>query len=297
MFELFLYFNEQCLEAMTLTSVSEGALKTSAQQFYETWHRVQDLRKKLEGRVFIGMPSSVSLGDVIQGPSGVNRSLIAWLKLSLPPDAYRLLLKNIHRLQAVEHSTTTVGEAPHAPPWNEELLVHSVPATGLLYAYRSLKQLGGGWGISLSLPASPWLNARVAATFQGLTEQGDVVSEACEVPHLSMPEHVKEWHSELHAFGLEPLPSAVLAYLEAHPIVMYSSPREHNPPHVHVLNSRSESTTWAKYRIEDQVREKGPAENERRIQEWLRHHKQELLHAWERCQRGLHPYRISEPAP
>ncbi len=73
-------------------------------------------------------------------------------------------------------------------------------------------------------------------------------------------------------------------------IRMYYSPKEHNPPHIHVYYQDLASVV----NIENCKIVKGnlPAKQTRLVNAWIEIHKEELLANWELCQNGEKPFQI-----
>ncbi len=157
----------------------------------------------------------------------------------------------------------------------------------------TLADLTDSWVIGLAL-AGDWQTSTIDAERTSLDEQGESLTQPIAIGHLAEKSHIEIHRANLQDWGAQIAASAVLDYVGSMAIVMYQGPKEHNPPHVHVLLPNS-STTFAKYRIEDGVREKGPPDIDKAMKEWLAKYQSQLLRSWVRCQQGGMPYRLETP--
>lgn len=110
--------------------------------------------------------------------------------------------------------------------------------------------------------------------------------------HLSIIDHVETWKSEIISYGYKRSNSRTIKNFGGYSIVMYPGPKEHNPPHVHLISQDSKSDI-AKYRIDVPLKIKGSqTEFHTDILEWINSNKNDLLNSWQHCQLGNHPFNI-----
>jgi hypothetical protein len=199
-------------------------------------------------------------------------------------DRYRRLLSRVRQLP-VENVLQ-----------EREVQFAGKPTVGLMLADMAAHTWENGWTVSFAIPNSSWLASSIAAQRLLLLQNGDIEGPTdCTIGHVSSTDHVAEWRTKIQDWGMHIAESSVLDMLGAHPIVMYSAPLEHEPPHVHLLESANSHNTLAKYRIDVVTRidrPRGPATWDTTIKTWINDHRDQLLRSWERCQRGGHPYKL-----
>lgn len=192
-------------------------------------------------------------------------------------DRYRQILSRIRNPERLESD-------------RQVRLVDKV-AIGLMYSEIASKNWDQGWAISLPSGNALWRNKSLPITIETLDEKGELNNPVeYHVCHISEVVHVDAWAAQIQDWGSIVGNSSHLAMLDEHPIVMYSSPLEHEPPHVHLLQSVNSHHTLAKFEIEPFNRPKGPPTWDSRMRKWIELHKDQLLSSWRRCQRGGHPY-------
>ncbi|MBK7003130.1 MAG: DUF4160 domain-containing protein [Rhodoferax sp.] len=178
------------------------------------------------------------------------------------------------------------------PPLHEVYEVHwnGQPAHGLVLA-----DVQNSWVFSIEPSHNHWSQPSIPATRHGLEEvSAELVVTECKIQNLANTAHCIHWETSIRDWGASVALSCVLDSINGHNIVMYPGPREHNPPHVHVLHKGS-SSTLAKYRIEDCALEDGKPTLNSEMRIWLTQYRDQLLISWERCQRGGTPYRLELP--
>ncbi len=267
---LTLYFNERCL--VTLPH-NEAELFANLDGFITAIEAVIKLRPDCQ----IGFIE----GDWQADCHGQPLAQRIKQRLIHAKTRYQLLLKKIRSLprddMPLEHETYFQGDT----------------ALGFTLADLAAKEWGHGWAISVA--NGYWREPTIPAQRIILLENGDITEpQACQIDHLSNHLHAQSWHDDLLDWGAIVAQSSTLDMLGSHPIVMYSAPLEHNPPHVHLLESSTSRRTLAKFRIEDFVREKGEPNWDAAMKIWLETYRAQLLCSWERCQRGGHPYRLEK---
>jgi hypothetical protein len=184
-----------------------------------------------------------------------------------------------------------------APTSASELLSEvnykGISAHGLTMADLVARDWQQGWVIGLSWSDARWAQPEIEASRFVLTDNGTFEGpQSCRISHISTTSHVNHWRRALIDWGALVSPSSWLVDIAGHPLVMYSAPREHNPPHIHLLESSSSSKTLAKYRIDVFERASGPPTWDVRVGEWVTEHRKALMRSWMRCQTGGKPYTI-----
>lgn len=159
----------------------------------------------------------------------------------------------------------------------------------------TLAAVHDSWCFSIAAAHADWAMHQIQARCDVMDESGNLSSTACTVKNLANQAHLAAWKTLIQDWGLTVAASSVLDSLKGHDVVMYSFPREHNPPHVHVLHKGS-GETLAKYRIEDGMREDGKPTLDAEMRVWLACYKDQLLRSWKRCERGGHPYQLNKNA-
>lgn len=150
------------------------------------------------------------------------------------------------------------------------------------------------WVLSIHKSHKDWSKEIINGQRHELDDSGNLPAPTpCEIRNLADDTHIEYWKSYIYDWGLIVAESCILDTLNGHSIVMYPGPKEHNPPHVHVLNKGS-SSTLAKYRIQDCMLEDGKPTLNAEIKKWITDHRSQLLSSWERCQRGGHPYKLEK---
>lgn len=272
---LFLYFNELSL-----------FLREIEPQAQEGQERAINWRQ-----VFIDFEATLGEVFAIRGdckivfPEGYwdsdfnGEPLSLCFKRYLPKDCYRRLLSKIKRGDLAQNL--------------REVSFQGHNGVGLALADIAAESWNCGWAVSLPIPQSPWEESIVNAVRLVMDDGGALVGPTnCEIGHLSRDSHVADWRQDLMDWGAAVAASSELDVLEGHPIVMYSSPLEHPPPHVHLLESRNCHTTLAKFRVDVFERVKGCPTWDAKMQRWVECHREGLLRSWDRCQRGLHPFAL-----
>jgi hypothetical protein len=268
-----LYFNELSIHANFLPGAGDYHWKESAANFYDTISETQ----KLTSDFSIGiMPGLLDL-SVAGKPFRVH------ISENLTRTQYQRLL--------VKFRPLVIGDQALC----HEVKFQNLSATGLLLANLSGQSGCGSWAASLLLPNTPWDDRNLQIEMFSLGEDGDIAcSSTMAINHLASPVHVTSWRRELLDWGKVVLSSCEVDMLREHPIAMYSGPQEHGPPHVHLLSSRSDHNTIAKYRIDIFERQKGPPTWDTPMKEWVIRYQDQLLKSWGRCQEGGLPYALEK---
>jgi hypothetical protein len=266
---LTLYFNELCMTAKASPAPHDVHARKQLDTFLQTIEATIKIRSDCE----IGFVDGCLDADCDGLP------LLLQIKNARTKDKYRRLLPKIKRLSSQGHA------------WDHEILYQGRSAIGLTLADWDGVEWGNGWAVSLISGNSEW-NDHTVSAHRNTFNQEEFIESACDIGHLSTAAHVELWEGAIRDWGAVIAQSGTLDMLGSHPIVMYSAPLEHNPPHVHLLESKNDHRTIAKFRIEDFVREKGEPDWDIDMKEWLQTHQPQLLRSWERCQRGGHPYKL-----
>jgi Domain of unknown function (DUF4160) len=266
---LTLYFNELCLN----NPPSGAAL----------FKHIDDFIASIEAAIMLRPDCQLGFieGDWRADCNGQPLAERIKQQLSNNRSRYQRLLpkiKNLHRNEI---------------PLEREIQYQGTFAIGLTLADLAAHQCAHGWAISVA-NGSQWSEHQISAERYILSENGDMdAPDGCYIKHLSKSDHLDSWRTQLQDWGAVIAQSCTLDMLGSHPIVMYPAPKEHNPPHVHLLSSDS-SYTLAKFRIADFVREEGKPNWDAAMKIWLKTYQTQLLKSWERCQRGGHPYKLEK---
>ena len=266
---LTIYFNELCLVKIRNPSVEYQAFSDCARLLNKFFSI------RTDGKVAYSENSKNHI--IAQMPFFMH------FESYLKRDQYRRLLSRLKNVVDTEI------------PLDRDVEVDGVSSLGLTLADLAAIQSGNGWAISLPLKDSPWLHPHIEAHRSVLNQQAIIEKPVpCKVAHLSLEAHLGHWQQELQDWGTSISVSSKLDELDGHPIVMYSSPREHGPAHVHLLASKTNNKTLAKYRIEDFCRYEGQPIWDTEMQHWITTYRDQLLRSWERCQKGHHPYELKK---
>jgi hypothetical protein len=194
-------------------------------------------------------------------------------------DRYRQILRRIKKVDRFE--------------LDRQVSLQKKSAIGLMFSELAALEWAHGWAISLASGNSLWLENSLNVTVDSLDEYGNL-NEPVEfqICQLSAVAHVESWKDLIQDWGAIIGNSSHLAMLDEHPIVMYSAPLEHEPPHIHLLESVNSHNTLAKFEINPFNRPKGPPTWDSRMRPWIELHKDQLLTSWLRCQRGGHPFAL-----
>jgi hypothetical protein len=166
--------------------------------------------------------------------------------------------------------------------WNEE------SAHGL-----TLAEAIQSWAVSLFLDDTVWTQPSVTAQRYELDESSGNLNgpTPSAIRHLSDTSHAQHWATEIRDWGAIVAQSCVLDKIKGLSVVMYQGPKEHNPPHVHLLDKQS-GNSLAKYRIDVFERPKGPPTWDAEMKVWVTRYREQLLKSWARCQQGGLPFEI-----
>lgn len=204
-----------------------------------------------------------------------GRPLRVRIKDSYSREKYRRLLLKVKQL------------TDNATPFLHEIHWNGQTAQGL-----TLAGAVQSWALSLCTPNSPWAHATITAQRYELDDNGNLNGPTpCEIRHLAIAPHVTHWTTEIRDWGATIAASCVLDKVKGHPVVMYQGPKEHNPPHVHLLDQSSRNSL-AKYRIDVFERPEGPPTWDAEMTVWVNQYRDQLLQSWTRCQQGGLPYEL-----
>lgn len=149
------------------------------------------------------------------------------------------------------------------------------------------------WAVSLFLDDTVWAQPSVTAQRYELDESSGNLNgpSPSDIRHLSDVLHTQHWAAEIRDWGATVAPSCVLGKIKGLSVVMYPGPKEHNPPHVHLLDKQS-GNSIAKYRIDIFERPNGPPTWDAEMKAWVILYREQLLKSWARCQQGGLPFEI-----
>lgn len=203
-----------------------------------------------------------------------------------PKDQYRRLLAGLRSLDESQIS------AAHG---FRDVRLNGVTSVGATLADICACENSIGWVFSLQGENELYDETEITAERYKLDDEGNLIGpQKCSLPNVASSVHVNYWRDAIHDFGNAIAASARIDEIDGRPIVMYSAPAEHGPPHVHILHGRQSSDTFAKYRFDVFGREKGPPKYDAEMRAWVAHNREHLMRSWDRCQRGLKPFEIDE---
>lgn len=174
-------------------------------------------------------------------------------------------------------------------------LLHEVYWEGMAAHGLTLADAVQSWAVSLFLPNTPWEQVSITAQRYELDEANGSLNgpTPADIKHLSGNPHTQHWAAAIRDWGATVAPSCILDRINGHPIVMYQGPKEHNPPHVHLLDKQS-GTSLAKYNIDVFERPKGQPTWDAEMKAWIARYRVQLLKSWARCQQGGLPFQIQK---
>lgn len=218
-----------------------------------------------------------------------EQTLLNLIASCSPKDQYRQVLAGLRPLDDAQIA---------AARGSRDVRLNGTTSVGATLADLCATEHSIGWIFSLQGANDLYDVIGVTAERYDLDEAGTLVGPlACELPNVASLAHVDHWRDALHDFGNSIAASARIDEIDGRPIVMYSAPAEHGPPHVHILHGRQSSDTFAKYRFDVFGREKGPPKYDVEMREWVTRNREHLMRSWDRCQRGLKPFEIDEFVP
>lgn len=229
--------------------------------------------KKIRPETRIAFPSNSWHADC----DGIPLSERIRVELSSAKDRYRQFLMRVKRVEEIK--------------LDREVSFLGNIALGLQYTELSVLNWKNGWAISLPTKNTHWNSDFLSVDVQWLMADGSLTSPIQnKIGHISHPTHITPSTTDIEDWGLTVSASSFLTLLDGHPVVMYSAPLEHEPPHLHLLESPSDHRTIAKFEIDPFKRVKGIDSHDSRVRSFVDTYKMQLLHSWKRCQRGGHPY-------
>jgi len=164
-----------------------------------------------------------------------------------------------------------------------EVHLNGQTAIGLTFAY-----LQNTWACSISRPE--WHQTIVS----GIKIDQELNETPCEIRHVARSQDVDHWEQSLRDWGQFIATTSQIGSINGFSINMYSAPREHGLPHIHIVDRQNQKTV-AKYRVDVFVRMEGKMkELDQPIKEWVETYKDTLLKSWDRCMRGLRPYEMRD---
>jgi hypothetical protein len=201
-------------------------------------------------------------------------------------DEYRHVLVNLRSLDAVqvEHAMDT-----------RDVYIGGQTNIGAILADLCMSEYSMGWIVSAQSLHEPYDTVSVAAERYSLGADGEMLGPvAIQLSNIACRQHVTHWRNHLYDFGNDIAASAKIDEIDGRPIVMYSGPLEHFPPHVHILVGRASSATFAKYRFDVFAREMGPPKYDSQMSVWVAKYRDQLMRSWDHCQRGHRPFELQK---
>jgi hypothetical protein len=177
---------------------------------------------------------------------------------------------------------------PTRPGGFQEVAFQGRTGVGMLWA----KQNGS---TILSFAFLPdWRESHVRADFREMDDAGLINSTEAIIPNLSNPEHVRVHQGLIESYG-RATSSSTLIY-EGDGFVVRIWFNDHPPPHFHVLMRRDTSESLARFAIEtlDLLSGSVSPSIRRRVQEWARDRREELMRNWERCANRRLPFLMED---
>lgn len=260
---LTIYFNELSTPSENADNTNENSWRCWANQLHDTLRQIRNIRP---GTKFGFRHDQLS-------NTQFDKSFRECLKIWLGRDQHRNLIQNIQLLN--DEIDLLV-----------EIKYQNIVADGL-----ALATLTGSWAFSFPIEQSPWLNNTIQVIKSELSEKDGYSQKEHTVSHLSQLDHAQNWHQQLQDWGRTVSSSCKISETESYLIVMYSAPREHGYPHVHLLNKDSHKTI-AKYRVDIFERMEGPPAYDVEMKFFISEHSTLLINSWDRCQKGGHPYKV-----
>ena len=262
---LVIYFNEQCLNH----TLEDYHWKTG----------IQKLCDVIDSFFRVRMDANIAFSTgLLQADCGGRPLNIRIQESYSNKDKYRNLLRK------------TINLANSDVQLLQEIYLDEKSAQGLNSA-DAIKS----WAVSLFLINTVWTQPSITGQRYELDEiSGNFNGPTPSIiRHLSEILHMHHWITEIRDWGATVAPSCVLDKLNGHSVVMYQGPKEHNPPHVHLLDKKS-GNSLAKYRIDVFERPKGPPTWDAEMKVWVAQYRDQLLKSWARCQQGGLPFEIEK---
>ncbi len=174
-----------------------------------------------------------------------------------------------------------------SPEVLQEINFQGKSAIGMLWAKQNESSI-------LSFPFPPsWGEPHVPAQFREMNEEANVTSTDVQIPNLSRPEHVATHRALITNYGRTLSESSVVYRGDGFVVCMYVN--DHPLPHFHVLGANAPETL-ARYTIEtlDLMSGELPGALRKRVREWARRRRNDLMQCWERCRTGRHPFQLED---
>ena len=174
-----------------------------------------------------------------------------------------------------------------APGQLEEVSFQGQPAIGMLWARRN-----GSTIVSFAFPPN-WADSTVQAELHQIDDTGiNFSSIQIAVPNISEPAHVATHRELIATYGRDLAASSLIYEGDGFFIRIWFT--DHPPPHFHVMLRRDTSDAAARYAIEtlDLLSGQLSPPVRRRVEEWARGRREQLMSSWTRCSSGRHPFKI-----
>jgi hypothetical protein len=171
----------------------------------------------------------------------------------------------------------------------EEVIFQGQSAIGMLWATRNDSTIA-----SFAFPPN-WADSSVQAELHQIDDTGSGFNSVeIAVPNLSGPEHVAAHRELITTYGRDLAKSSLIYEGDGFFVRIWFT--DHPPPHFHVMLRRDTSDAAARYAIDtvDLLSGQLSPPVRRRVEEWARARRDELMSSWIRCSNGQHPFRIEE---
>jgi hypothetical protein len=210
-----------------------------------------------------------------------TRSMAAVLRDDIHKDEWRFL-------SSLEQSSPwSAYSQGSAPGQLQQVMFEGQSATGMLWATQNDSTI-----VSFAFPPN-WANSSVQAELHQMDETGENLNSiGVEIPNLSRPEHVQTHRELITTYGRNLAKSSLIHEGDGFVIRIWFN--DHPPPHFHVMLGSDTSSSVARYSIEtlDVLSGTLPPALRKKVEEWARVRRAELMNSWIRCRNGQHPFRI-----
>lgn len=176
-----------------------------------------------------------------------------------------------------------------APGQLQQVMFQGQSGVGMLWA-----KLNESTVVSFAFPPN-WSDSSVQAELHQMDDTGENFSSiGIEIPNLSRPEHVEIHRGLIATYGRNLAKSSLIYEGEGFVIRIWFN--DHPPPHFHVMLRRDTSDAVARYAIEtlDVLSGNLPPALRKKVEEWARGRRAELMSSWVRCRNGQLPFRVEE---
>jgi hypothetical protein len=240
---------------------------------FSTLSALKAARKIRNDLVLVG---HVTLAGILLGDG--TQSLAAILRGDTCKEEWRFL-SSLMQLSPWDACPNSV-----IPGELREILFEGESGIGMLWALANNSVV-----VSFAFPPR-WGDSHMRAQFHEIDSDGNSAFAEVTIRNVSAPQH-SEVHRHLFENYGRNLAASSLIY-EGNGFVIRMWFNDHPPPHFHVLTRRDTSESLARFAIEtlDVLSGNVPPGIRKRVQEWARDRRQELMTNWERCANRRLPF-------